>query len=450
MLQFQTVPCGKSLVACQNPAMKQRFSIAAGACLLALLAGCGREAPAPATPVPAAKAPTPAWLGAPVLVETPAAPGARFPNLATTDDGALTLMSWLEPAGDQGEFRLRYAQWRDGRWDSPVDVASGKDWFINWADFPSVMPSAKGTWAAHWLQQKPGGVYSYDVMVRLSDDAGRTWSEPRAPHDDGTATEHGFVSLAEVAGRPYAVWLDGRDTQGEGHGHGDASAHAEHDGPAGAMTVRGAVLQPGGATGGVEIDGRVCDCCQTDIATVREGLVLVYRDRSGNETRDIHAARFVDGAWSQPVAVHADGWRIDACPVNGPAVAARGDTVAVAWFTAPDRPRVRLAWSTDGGRTFGAPIEVASGPVVGRVDIVLLEDGRAVVSWLADGKQGAVIRAQPFTATGPAAPALDVAQSNIARSSGFPQMVQVHDGLLFAWTTTGTTPAVVAARAPLP
>jgi hypothetical protein len=179
-------------------------------------------------------------------------------------------------------------------------------------------------------------------------------------------------------------------------------------------------------------------------------MVLVYRDRSENETRDIHSARFVNGAWSQPVAVHADGWRIDACPVNGPAVAAQGDTVAVAWFTAPDRPRVRLAWSTDGGRTFGVPIEVASGQVVGRVDIVLLEDGRAVVSWLADDKEGAVIRAQPFNAAGPAAPALDIAQSNVARSSGFPQMVRTHDGLLFAWTTTGTMPAVVAARAPLP
>ena len=76
--------------------------------------------------------------------------------------------------------------------------------------------------------------------------------------------------------------------------------------------------------------------------------------------------------------------------------------VAVAWFTAPDQPRVRLAFSADGGRTFGPPLEVASGKVVGRVDVVLLQDGRAVVSWLAETANGAVIRAQPFNHAGAA------------------------------------------------
>jgi hypothetical protein len=178
-------------------------------------------------------------------------------------------------------------------------------------------------------------------------------------------------------------------------------------------------------------------------------LLVVYRNRSEDETRDIQAARLEHGVWTTPVTVHADGWRIDACPVNGPAVAARGDEVAVAWFTAPDQPRVRLAFSADGGRTFGPPLEVASGKVVGRVDVVLLQDGRAVVSWLAETTNGAVIRAQPFNHAGAADVARDIATSNIARSSGFPQMVQVADGLLFAWTENGSIPAVRTAFAPL-
>ena len=147
--------------------------------------------------------------------------------------------------------------------------------------------------------------------------------------------------------------------------------------------------------------------------------------------------------------MHEDGWRIEACPVNGPAVAARDDDVAVAWFTAPDRPRVRLAFSRDGGRTFSTPVEVASGRVVGRVDVVLLDGGRAVVSWLADSSGGAVIRAQPFTMQGPAGPAVDIASSDVARSSGFPQMLAVDGGLLFAWTESAATPAVRTAFAPL-
>jgi hypothetical protein len=354
-------------------------------------------------------------------------------------------MSWLEP-GDGVEFHLRYVEWqRTQRWGTPVDVASGKDWFINWADFPSVVPASDGPWTAHWLQQKPGGVYAYDVMTRLSTNRGRTWSETRSPHDDGTATEHGFVSIASFGGRPYGVWLDGRKTMGEGHDHG-ADDHAA---ALGAMTLRGAVLTPAGAIDGSEIDSRVCDCCQTDVAVSGAALLVVYRNRSEDETRDIQASRLENGVWSAPVTVHADGWRIDACPVNGPAVAARGQDVAVAWFTAPDQPRVRLAFSADGGRTFGPPLEVASGNVVGRVDIVLLQDGRAVVSWLDATANGAAIRVQPFTRTGPVAAARDIATSNVARSSGFPQMIEVADGLLFAWTESGTSPAVRTAFAPL-
>ena len=166
-----------------------------------------------------------------------------------------------------------------------------------------------------------------------------------------------------------------------------------------------------------------------------------------DETRDIQAARLEDGVWTTPVTVHADGWRIDACPVNGPAVAAHGDTVAVAWFTAPDQPRVRLAFSSDGGRSFEPPLEVARGKVVGRVDVVLLQDGCAVVGWLDAAANGAVIRAQPFDRAGPMAAARDIATSNVARSSGFPQMVKVADGLLFAWTENGSTPAVRTAFA---
>jgi hypothetical protein len=123
--------------------------------------------------------------------------------------------------------------------------------------------------------------------------------------------------------------------------------------------------------------------------------------------------------------------------------------VAVAWFTAPDLPRIRLAFSQDGGRSFDAPLEVASGHVAGRVDLALLEDGRAVVSWLAEEPSGGVLRVQPFGPGGAAGPAVDVVSSSVARSSGFPQMIRVADGLLFAWTEPGETPVVATAYAPL-
>ncbi len=385
------------------------------------------------------------WLEPAVGLAVPAAAGSRYPNLAAPPRGAV--MSWLEPAAGGG-FALRHSTWNAGAWTAPGTVAAGSDWFVNWADFPSVVPVAGHTWAAHWLQQKPGDVYSYDVMIAVSRDAGDTWSEPMSPHDDGTPTEHGFVSLMGDGGSVRAVWLDGRHTSGE-HDHPGGAGTA--DGASGAMTLRSALVDPYGLKLGpdVELDARTCDCCQTDSARAREGLVVAYRDRSGTEVRDIALLRQTPSGWSEPVPVARDGWLIDACPVNGPAVDARGDTVVVAWFTAADKPRVRLAFSMDGGRRFRDPIEVAAGKVAGRVDVVLLPDGRAVVSWLEDAAGSAEIRVQPFTADGPAGAVAVIARSDVARSSGFPQMILVDGALLFAWTRPGEQPQVRAALARL-
>jgi hypothetical protein len=380
------------------------------------------------------------WLGPVANASMPAVDGSRYPHLAAAANGA-AVMSWLEPGADGG-FALRHATWNGASWTPPRTVAAGTDWFINWADFPSVVPATAKTWAAHWLQQKPGNVYSYDVRIAVSRDSGATWSAPMSPHDDGTPTEHGFVALFPAGRDVSAVWLDGRKTAG-GHDHAA--------GDQGAMTLRGATFGDDGAriATDVELDARVCDCCQTGAALTDDGPVVVYRDRGTSEVRDISLVRYSDGRWSEPVAVHDDGWTIDACPVNGPSVDARGREVVIAWFTAPDVPRIRLAYSHDAGRSFAPPIEVASGAVTGRVDVVLLEDGRAVVSWLGQSANEPQILAQPFTREGPAGAAVAVATTSVARSSGFPQMVRAGDGLLFAWTESTDPPRVSGAFATL-
>jgi len=379
------------------------------------------------------------WLGTVTDIASPAGSDSRYPHLATTADGAV--LSWLRPTA-AGGFALQHSSWRAGAWRPVGTVASGDGWFVNWADFPSVVPLSPRTWAAHWLESRPGNVYAYDVRIALSDDAGATWSAPFSPHDDGTPTEHGFVSLFASNGQAMSAWLDGRRTAG-GHDHAA--------GGSGAMTLRSAALGANGvqAGSGLEIDGRVCDCCQTDTAATDDGPVLVYRDRDPDDVRDIALTRLQAGEWSEPAHVNADGWKIDACPVNGPAVDARGTIVAVAWFTAPDLPRIRLAFSDDAGRSFGLPIEVAHGNVIGRVDVVLLDDGRAVVSWLQSGTTGAELRAQPFSRDGKPGPAVLVAAASVQRSSGFPQMVRAGDGRLFAWADSTASQQVRAAYAPL-
>ena len=108
---------------------------------------------------------------------------------------------------------------------------------------------------------------------------------------------------------------------------------------------------------------------------------MVYRDRSDDEIRDIAIARFDGTRWSYPKIVSDDHWEIYACPIQGPSISASGQNVVVAWFTgANDKPRVEVAFSSDGGNTFGAPVQVDEGDPVGRVDVVALENGNAIVT----------------------------------------------------------------------
>ena len=243
--------------------------------------------------------------------------------------------------------------------------------------------------------------------------------------------EHGFVSVVPFGTGFFVSWLDGRHTMSAAH-----DIHNSHDGHGhgggGAMTLRAAILGPDGHKSSEwELDGRVCDCCQTGVAVTTNGPIVVYRDRSDDEIRDIHIVRLVDGGWTQPQAVFEDGWRIEGCPVNGPRVAAKGNAVAVAWFTAPDGDnRVNVAFSTDGGNTFGQPTRLDGGSPLGRLGLVLLDDASAVVSWLADGQ----IQVTKVNFDGSMTPPITVAETSGERASGFPQMVRLSDRLLFAWT----------------
>jgi hypothetical protein len=361
-------------------------------------------------------------LGEPEIIDCPAAPGSRTPNLAVGLDGNLYL-SWVEPLASG--HALRFSTWSDGTWSKPRTVASGDDWFVNWADFPSMAALEDGTLAAHWLVRSGGETYAYDVHIAFANDGGLSWSDPVRPHRDDTNTEHGFVSLVPTAeGKFEVVWLDGRNTAQK---------------PPGPMTLRFATFHANGELdSGALIDESVCDCCNTDALRTGDGATLVaYRDRSASEIRDISVSRLFESSWSTPQTVHADNWEIAGCPVNGPAAASQGDLVAITWFTAAqDTAVVLVAFSRDGGRTFDPPTRIDNGDPMGRVDLVLLDDGSALVSWLERRDDRARIylrRAQP---SGPLQSTL-VASTSESRSSGFPRMVRLGNEIVLAWTEPG-------------
>jgi len=276
-----------------------------------------------------------------------------------------------------------------------------------------------------FLQKSEKGTYTYDVKIITSNDQGKSWSQPAILHDDGKKAEHGFVAVVPYGENYFFSWLDGRNAAMEsGDGH--------HGGHHGQMTIRAALVdKTGKKISEWELDNRVCDCCQTSAAITANGPVVVYRDRSETEIRDMSIVRLVNGQWTQPKTIFADNWKIEGCPVNGPRIAAEGNNMAVAWFSSPEKnAQVNVAFSKDGGATFSKPVRVDDGKAIGRVDIEMLAEKTAKVSWM----EGAVIKAASVYSDGRKDPSIIIASSSESRSSGFPQMTKSGNKIIFAWT----------------
>jgi tetratricopeptide (TPR) repeat protein len=386
-----------------------------------------------------------------VPLQPPTGAGSMAPQLAVTPDGRVYL-SWLEPAA-QGATRFRIAGRLAGAWESRADIVQGANLFANWADVPSIFASADGRLLAHWLEKSGSATDAYGIRVSESTDGGRTWSPPVTPHRDGSPTEHGFLSFFDAPdGAVGMIWLDGRQTAAASPNTSKAAASHGHGGGEGAMTLRSTTLRRGAVPGeDVLIDGRVCDCCPTAATRTSRGAIVAYRDRSDNEVRDISIARLVDGGWRLGGSVHPDGWEIAGCPVNGPSLASTGDSVALAWFTAAqDEGRAYIAFSLDGGSSFGAPVRVDGGGALGRVDVELLPDGSAVVLWVELGQSGADLRARRVFADGRRGPATVIARVGSDRSSGHPRVVRSGNELVFAWREPAPASRVAVAVAGVP
>ncbi len=400
--------------------MRPRVALALA---LPLLAACARQ---PEPPVVAANGDyrVQVW-------PLPAAAGAASPDLSLAPGGRL-LLSWMSRQPGRRNA-LQFASWsRDGGWQSqPRTIAVGQSLVANWADVPHLRATPDGALWVQWLQADPGNPSGYHAVVARSRDGGMRWEQMTRINDDAGPGEHGFAALWPIGGDRLGVaWLDGRAQDMAGHDH--AGVHA------GAMQLRANAFDMDlGRGSDAVVDAATCDCCQTDVAMTDRGPLLVYRDRGEDEVRDIASVRFEGGRWTSPTAVHADGWQVSACPVNGPAVAARGNAAVVAWYSeAGGVPAVRLARSTDAGDRYAAPVVVDQGAAVsGQVDVALDGD-QAWVAWLREDATGQTLMLARY------APDLsnplqriDVARpSGRGHATGSPRLVVEGGSAWLVWT----------------
>src|SRR5262245_31607137 len=303
-------------------------------------------------------------------IGSPAAVGSTEPALSVAPDGTAYLC-WFEPL-DSTRVALRLSRFAKDGWLDAITVAEGDSFEVNWANVPAIVALGGGKLMIGW-SWKTGDAEACDVRISGSTDGGESWAPPVVPHRDRTATEHGFLSLVPAdRGGARAFWLDGRKYASRAPGD---SANAR----GGETVLRTAwVGLDGSLSDEDEVDDRVCDCCPTAAVGRGTRALVAYRDRRGREERDVSVAWLEAGAWSEPAPVAVDGWRIDGCPVNGPALDRAGTRIGVAWFTmARDTAAVKLVFSDDLGQSFGRAMRLDGGDPLGRVSLVVLDDGAA-------------------------------------------------------------------------
>jgi hypothetical protein len=348
---------------------------------------------------------------------SPAAVSSSEPQI--TVQGNRLILSWLELAGDRAT--LKFAERTATGWSAPQVVHSSEDFFVNSFDVPSVRALADGTLAAHWLETNGPSDDASKIQLTWSKDGGGTWSKPASPHHDGTMTEHGFVSLFQSPSAGLGVvWIDGRATDPEKE--------------TGDMSLRAAVFDASGRQlNETVVNPRVCECCSTSAAPTPEGMIVAYRGRSAADIRDIYVSRFAGGQWAMPTDVHSDGWKLDACPINGPAISAHGNDVAVAWFMAKnDQGRAFVAFSHDAGRSFGPPVRVDDAGSLGRLGVAMLDDGSAAVTWIESAKPRSQLRLRIVKPSGERSAPVTI--SSTAGGDRYPRTAHLGNELVLAWT----------------
>ena len=350
----------------------------------------------------------------------PSGANTVFPNLLNS--GESLVLSWIDESVE-AESQLLLSEWNGESWTPIETAASGKNWFVNWADFPAIGMNNQGGKFAHFLAKSAEGTYDYDIQLVFKKDDSSDWELIGKPYQDTTKGEHGFVSMFPVGEDQLGiVWLDGRKY---------ATENKE-------MMLMGNLINPDGSMDkAIPLDERVCDCCQTNAVQTRDGAVIVYRNRSEDEIRDIYRVILKDGEWSDPVPVANDSWKISGCPVNGPAIDANGNRIVVSWFTnAGDSAKVKVAISENGGETFGEPKQIDLGNPLGRVDVKFDRQENIWVSWMENVDTEAEIFLRKISKENVLEEPIKVSTINEHRASGFPRMEILNHELYLVWTNS--------------
>jgi hypothetical protein len=343
----------------------------------------------------------------------PTGPGSSQVNLTAGADGSI-ILSWVESE------TLKYAVRKGGQWSEARTIAAKRKFFHHPAELPEVIAMPGGGLLAHWIETPKPDSEAEFIYVSSSHD-GIKWTPPAMAHHDKSDVQHGLASIVASGDKEASIfWLQALNGP---------------DKPTSLM--RSIVTADGAEIKEETLDSDVCECCPTAAVRTARGVLVAYRDHTKDDIRDIAVTRLESGRWTSPKIVYPDKWQVDACPVNAASAAAKGDKVAIAWYTASgDKARVELATSADAGATFSKAAVISTGQAYGFASVALDDAGGVFASWVEHNGDNAKIMARHVSADGVAGPALQVATGS-RKDIGYPRILRVGNETWIAWNTSG-------------
>ncbi len=295
------------------------------------------------------------------------------------------------------------------------------------------------------------------LLSARSDDAAKSFAAPiRVPGSEASGNR-GWESVATTRdGGIVAVWLDHRELAKQDGGGTKAMNHAEHqhlasnqkpaDGVARAQLSKLMFARLGEAGSSRSLTGGVCYCCKTAIATDSVGGVYTaWRHVYAGNVRDLAFAKSSDGGrtFAAPVRVSDDNWVLDGCPENGPSLAVDDSKrIHVAWptlipgATTASDPTLALfyAMSNDGNQ-FTARHRIPTQGFPRHPQMMLGPAGELIVAWDEQANGTRRIALARGAIDAKGTPRFTRQQISDSARAEYPVVARVNDGTLVAWTS---------------
>jgi len=190
----------------------------------------------------------------------------------------------------------------------------------------------------------------------------------------------------------------------------------------------------------------LCECCKLGVAFADGGktVYMIDREVDSNKIRNHVLRKSTDGGatFGTPVEISNDGWQVPSCPHSGPSIGQdkRGQ-LHVSWFTqgrSDQEAGIYYSVSKDGGKSF-APrqlVHANTAPEILYNNLVVGDDDTVYLAWSnLDANNQAQIYMRTLAADGRTwSPIQQV--SNAKGNASRPSLALRHNQLNIAWTET--------------